>query len=129
MARTALIVDDDKHIREALREYLNGDGFEVVCAADGQEALEVLQQGTRPDVIVLDLLMPVMDGWDFRAAQLRDPALAKVPVVIISASGFSAATVVSQLKAADYLAKPLNPGMLVDVLRRVSADARETSPS
>jgi CheY-like chemotaxis protein len=88
----ALVVDDDVHIRESLSEYLQEEGFDVRSASHGLEALEVARRGPRPDVIVLDLLMPVMDGWDFRAAQLASPDLADIPVVVISAAGFSAAT-------------------------------------
>jgi len=114
----ALIVDDDVHIRESLSEYLRGEGFDVLAAGHGLEALEVARRGPRPDVIVLDLLMPVMDGWDFRAAQLASPDLADIPVVVISAAGFTAATVLGQLPVSAYLTKPVNLDSLVAAINR-----------
>jgi len=119
--KTALIVDDDPGIVDGLSEYLEHDGYGVVGAADGREALALLNSGMRPDVIVLDLLMPGMDGWDFRMAQLNKPSLASIPVVIISASGFSALTVRKQLRVDEYLAKPLDPEVVVRTLDRLSA--------
>ena len=121
MSKTALIVDDDPAIVDGLSEYLEHDGYGVVGAADGREALALLDSGVRPDVIVLDLLMPGMDGWDFRMAQLNKPSLATIPVVIISASGFSQATMLKQLRVEEYLPKPLDPELVVRTLDRLSA--------
>ena len=121
MPKTALIVDDDPAILDGLAEYLGHDGYWVVGAADGTEALALLNSGVRPDVIVLDLLMPGMDGWDFRMAQLNKPSLATIPVVIISASGFSKSTILKQLRVDEYLAKPLDPAAVVRTLDRLSA--------
>jgi CheY-like chemotaxis protein len=119
--KTALIVDDDPAIVDGLSEYLEHDGYGVIGAADGTEALVLLDGGVRPDVIVLDLLMPGMDGWDFRMAQLNDPSLATIPVLVISASGFSRPTVLKQLRVDEYLAKPLDPEGVVRALDRLSA--------
>jgi len=83
-AARVLVVDDDRDIRELLVELLGGEGYLVSSAADGRQAL-LEAHAHRPDVILLDLMMPVMDGWQFRAAQLEDPDLAGVPVVVISA--------------------------------------------
>ena len=123
MSKTALIVDDDPAIIDGLSEYLEHDGYGVVGATDGREALALLDSGVRPDVIVLDLLMPGMDGWDFRMAQLNKPSLASIPVVIISASGFSGATIRKQLRVDEYLPKPLDPELVVRTLDRVSAQS------
>jgi len=68
-----LLVDDDPDIRSAVKEFLHHEGFTVVPAPNGADALNTLRTGFRPNVIVLDIMMPVMDGWDFRAAQLADP--------------------------------------------------------
>ncbi len=85
MARI-LIADDDPDVRESLRLLLELNGHSVAEARNGREALESLDgDRTRPSVILLDLMMPVMDGWQFRRAQLQNPALADVPVVVISA--------------------------------------------
>jgi CheY-like chemotaxis protein len=119
--KTALIVDDDPAIVDGLAEYLGHDGYWIVGAADGAEALALLNNGVRPDVIVLDLLMPGMDGWDFRMAQLNKPSLATIPVVIISASGFSKSTILKQLRVDEYMAKPLDPEVVLRTLDRLSA--------
>lgn len=83
-ARRVLVVDDDREIRELLVDLLSTEGYEVSAAGDGQRALAEAR-ARRPDVILLDLMMPIMNGWEFRDAQLKDLELASVPVVIVSA--------------------------------------------
>lgn len=81
-----LIVDDDYGIREVMSEILEDAGYEVATAADGDEALRYLQAASSlPCLILLDLMMPVMTGWEFRLAQQQDPRLAAIPVVALSA--------------------------------------------
>ena len=80
-----LIVEDDFDIREALTQILEEEGYPVRGAANGKEALEVTASGPTPSLILLDLMMPVMNGWQFRAEQLQNPRLASVPVLVISA--------------------------------------------
>jgi len=85
--RRVMVVEDDEGIREALCDLLQTEGFEVVSAIHGADALAKLRaEAKHPDVILLDLMMPVMDGWAFRAEQRRDSALADIPVVVITAS-------------------------------------------
>ena len=76
-----LIVEDDRAIREPLSVLLRGEGYRVSLAENGQEALRKLRTEPSPDIIVLDLRMPVMDGWEFRAIQQQDPLLGLIPVV------------------------------------------------
>ena len=76
-----LVVDDDPDIRDSLREVLEDEGYGTSCVANGREALDFLRSGKRPCVILLDLMMPVMDGWQFLEEQKRDPALAAIPVL------------------------------------------------
>jgi CheY-like chemotaxis protein len=83
-ARPILIVDDDADSRGFLETLLNSQGYPVTTATDGEEALAVAQE-QHPRLILLDLMMPVMDGFAFRAAQLRSPELADTPVILISA--------------------------------------------
>ena len=80
-----LVVDDDDAIREALAMVLEDEGYSVETAGNGRDALQYLQSGRRPCLIVLDLKMPVMTGQEFRAEQQRDARLATIPVAIISA--------------------------------------------
>jgi CheY-like chemotaxis protein len=81
-----VVVDDDDDVREAVREILHGEGYQTVGASNGQEALELLQQTTPPpDLILLDLMMPVMDGWDFLSGIDAHPRLRAVPVALMSA--------------------------------------------
>ena len=84
-----LIVDDDGPIREALVEVLAKEGFELDQAENGRKALQLLHDHVRPDVILLDLTMPVMNGCEFRQAQLADAELASIPVVVMSAVDMS----------------------------------------
>jgi CheY-like chemotaxis protein len=123
-----LLVDDDPSIRGSLSEYLAGEGFDVLVASHGVEALEVARRSPRPDVIVLDLLMPIMDGWDFRSAQLAIPDLAPIPVVVLSACGFSPGTVLGQLQVEDYLTKPFSPDGLVAAIRKSADTVRSLAP-
>jgi CheY-like chemotaxis protein len=106
---TVLVIDDDDDIRAALAELLDEHGYEGICARDGLDALETLRKGLRPDVIVLDVMMTRMDGWDFRAAQLHDPALRLIPTLVISAAGFRPDAIKAQFATNEYLAKPLSP--------------------
>jgi CheY-like chemotaxis protein len=115
-----LIVDDDNDVRSALSELLEEEGFSVEAAPNGREALALLRGGNvHPAVILLDLMMPGMDGWDFRSEQMRDPTLAGVPVVIVSASGFSRESIRTQFRPAAYVEKPIERDALLDVIREV----------
>jgi len=81
-----LVVEDDEDIRETLVELLHDHGYDAVGARDGRDALDTLSSATTlPCLIVLDLMMPVMDGKAFRDAQLQDPVLSQIPVLVISA--------------------------------------------
>jgi len=115
-----LIVDDDNDVRSALSEMLEEEGFAVEGAHNGREALARLRAGgAHPAVILLDLMMPGMDGWDFRTEQMLDPKLAAVPVVIVSASGFSLESIRTQFRPAAYVEKPIERNALLDVIREV----------
>ena len=119
-----LLVEDDLSIHEALGETLEATGYVVIPAADGREALALLRSGMRPTAILLDLMMPVMDGWDFRQEQCSDPALREIPVVVITASGFSASTVRMQLGKVEVIAKPIQRTELFGALARATGTRR-----
>ena len=114
-----LLVEDDADIREALAEMLETEGYQVIGAANGRAALRRLTDGLRPALIILDVMMPVMDGWDFRLQQSRDPALRDIPVAVMSASSLNAETVRQQFGAVAYLPKPLEPQATVELVRRL----------
>jgi CheY-like chemotaxis protein len=118
-AKPILIVDDDKDVRSALAELLEGEGYVVAGAPNGMEALRIMRGGFHPAIILLDLMMPDMDGWDFRHEQERDPAFARVPVVIVSASGFSQESIQTQFRPAAFVPKPLERNKLLDVIDRL----------
>jgi CheY-like chemotaxis protein len=116
-SQVVLVVDDDRDICGVLGAVLEDEGYATAAAPNGREALRLLREGLRPCVILLDLTMPGMDGWDFRADQLRDPDLSTIPVVVITAAGFRAETIQSQLGGVGFIRKPLP---LEDVLTAVA---------
>ena len=79
------MVEDDEDAREAMVALLQMKGYRAVPAGNGKEALDYLQKAPVPDLIILDLWMPVMDGWQFREEQIKDPRLAAVPVIVVTA--------------------------------------------
>jgi CheY-like chemotaxis protein len=85
MLDVVLIVEDERAARLGMEEILHVAGYAPVCAPNGQEALDLLRSGVPARAILLDLMMPVMDGWAFRREQLRDPYLAHIPVIVLSA--------------------------------------------
>jgi CheY-like chemotaxis protein len=102
-----LIVEDDDDIREALSQILELEGYTVREAANGREALDISSREPLPSLILLDLMMPIMDGWQFRSEQMKDPSLAKVPVVVISADA-GVHEKVASFGAASVLPKPIS---------------------
>ncbi|MFL5319805.1 MAG: response regulator [Myxococcaceae bacterium] len=111
-----LVVDDDPDILEALSEILESEGFAIRRARNGQEALERLAEAT-PNLILLDLMMPVMDGWEFsRRMKQLDPA-PKVPIIVLSADRNVAAKA-KDIGAVGHLAKPFELSDLLDMVRR-----------
>lgn len=82
-----LLVEDEDEVREVIETVLRSEGYDVTPVRHGREALDVLRRGLRPCMIILDLMMPVMDGWQFRTEQLRDSELLKIPTVVYSAIG------------------------------------------
>jgi len=113
-----LVVEDDSDVLNAIASILEDAGYEVLRAANGAEALgKLVDRDGRCDLILLDLLMPVMHGWDFRSRQKQTPAFADIPVVLMSA-GAHLATVSGDLEAAGYLTKPVDMFDLLGVARR-----------
>jgi CheY-like chemotaxis protein len=113
--RQVLIVDDDFDTREALSALLQSSGYSVVAAGNGQEALSCLRDSCSSSIgiIILDLMMPVMNGWEFLAHQSRDAALARIPAIIVTAT-----PVQQPLSAKAVLTKPLQFDSLVQLINR-----------
>jgi CheY-like chemotaxis protein len=113
-----LIIEDDADLREMMAQLLLLEGFRAETAANGRDALRYLEQGDRPDVILLDLMMPIMDGWEFRRRQVQDPDIAGVPVVVLSALDPARA---ADLGGTAFLKKPLDFDRLLELVRRFCA--------
>jgi len=105
VSATVFIVEDDVDTREMLGRFLELEGYRVETAANGKLALERLGSGVGPCVIVLDLMMPVMDGWQFRQAQIHNTELADIPVIVVSAAGRDR---IERIQADAYLSKPVD---------------------
>ena len=111
---TVFIIEDDTDTRDMLGKFLELEGYRVETAVNGQQALDRLHEGVDPSVILLDLMMPVMDGWQFRRHQAADERLSKIPTIVVSAAGRDR---MAQVTADAYLAKPID---MDELLTRVS---------
>jgi len=114
-----LVVEDDRDIREVIAEVLALAGYRTCTAPNGRMALEQARVD-RPDLIVLDLLMPVMNGWQFMEAQRRDPELATIPVVVVTAALDANAE-----GAAGFLQKPFDSDALLETTSRLCGRGNE----
>lgn len=112
-----LIVEDQPDLRETLADLLAMKGYRVATAANGQEALEQLRHSSPPHVILLDLRMPVMNGWSFRQEQQASPSLAVIPVVVLSGEA-DVEEAATTLQAAGHLTKPIDLDELFALLDR-----------
>ena len=113
-----LLVEDDRGVRGAVAEILEEEGHSVTLAENGRQALDKLHSAPSPDLIILDLRMPVMDGWAFRAAQKTHPDLARIPVLAVSAERSAKAAAID---AEAYLSKPLEREALLGVISRITS--------
>ncbi|SRR6266849_5586895 len=115
--KSILVVEDDPATRDAVALVLEDEGYSVTGVANGQEALHHLRQTSAPNLIVLDLMMPVMDGWEFRKRQAQDPALKAIPVLVVSADR-AVSQKAAALGAKDYLLKPIDLELLLEAVHR-----------
>lgn len=113
---TVLIVEDDRESREAIAELLELEGYSVVKTTNGQEALDALRVDPRPDLIIMDMIMPRVNGFRFRRLQRRDPALASIPVIITTAIGRAAG-----VEANLILQKPIDVKALLSAVEQFCA--------
>ncbi|HVE84993.1 MAG TPA: response regulator [Myxococcales bacterium] len=119
MSATVLVVDDDSDLREAVADVLADAGYRVLTAEHGRAALDVLRDGRAPDLILLDVMMPVMNGLDFAAQMRMDPRIASIPIIIFTAHA-DQARVAEAVRAAASLRKPLKVEDLLGVVEAVA---------
>jgi len=118
MGKKIFIIEDDIYIRMNLKMLLESEGYSIETASDGKDALERLKAATSlPSLILLDLMMPIMDGFQFRHEQERDPRLADIPVVIISAGGNIEPSKI-KIGAKASLKKPFNIEDVLDTIKQ-----------
>jgi two-component system chemotaxis response regulator CheY len=115
--KNVMIVDDDNDIRDAISQILEYEGYNVLQASNGQEGIERLRQQDRPSLILLDLMMPVMNGWQFQSELQNQPDLSKIPVIILSADG-NIQQKSEGIGVAGYLKKPIQLDTLLDTVKR-----------
>lgn len=127
--RGILIVDDSADHQELLKLLLEGEGYPVVSAVNGQNALDLLaKMEPLPGLILLDLMMPVMDGYTFRVRQLQDERLARIPVVVMSAAAF-VEDQTRRLNATGYIKKPVDIDELLTWTSQYAGPATSSWPT
>ena len=119
---TVFIIEDDVDTRDMLGRFLELEGYHVELASNGRQALDLLSRGARANVIVLDLMMPVMDGWEFRRRQIEDARLRNIPTIVVSAAGRER---LAQINADAYLSKPVDMDELVRTVLAVRGQVPE----
>jgi two-component system alkaline phosphatase synthesis response regulator PhoP len=124
MAQRILLIDDDPHIVRLLKSYLEQAGMATLSASDGKEAQRLIRS-EHPDLIVLDLMLPGLDGWEITRWMQRDEQLAAIPILMLTARVEDSEKILGlELGADDYLTKPFNP---YEVVARVRAILRRTN--
>ena len=112
-----LVVDDDRDVSSTLADILEEAGYQAIVAHDGVQALELLRRGPRPSLVLLDLRMPRMDGYQFQAEKRRDPALVGIPVVVFTADRTRVPRA-DDLDAAAYVEKPARLEDILAIVQR-----------
>ena len=113
---SVLVADDDEAIRQVIAEVLRGEGYEVVCAENGAQALLELHKEHHPDLVLLDLMMPVMSGWEVLEQLQSSEELSRIPVIVMSA--------MSAPGVYEHLAKPIDLDRLLDTVGRFAVASR-----
>ena len=117
--RLLLVVEDDADVAGTLTEFLEDEGFSVTVAQNGKQALEQLRAGLRPVAILLDLLMPEMDGWQFRQEQISDPNLRGIGTIVLTAAA-PPAEWMAVMAGAELIRKPIDIDKLRSTIDRLA---------
>lgn len=117
MPKCVLVVDDDRIVHELAKHTLQAKGYEVITSQDGLEALELLKS-RKPDLIMLDVQMPKMDGYTFIMKKTSDPAIAKIPVIVLTSLG-KTEPMFKRHGVKAYLLKPINTQDLLDKIQAI----------
>lgn len=117
---TILVVEDDADLRDSIAGILEQEGFLVIRAENGRVALDYLREHTAPRLVILDLMMPVMNGWEFRDTQMRDPELSEIPVAVLSADSRTNLKA-KALGVESYLKKPVQLDQLLGLVANYRA--------
>ena len=126
--RRVVYVEDEQEMIDLVRLILNRRGFEIIGANGGREGLETIRQSL-PDLVLLDLMMPDMDGWDVYQQMKADEATQKIPVIVVTAKAQSIDKVLGLhiAKVDDYISKPFSPQELVDSVEKVLTQRLESA--
>jgi CheY-like chemotaxis protein len=119
MTKRILVIEDDTSIRELLVELLESEGYAVASAINGLEGLKYLQSEIKPDLILIDLMMPVMDGYSFRTEQLKNPTWSMIPTVVMSAEA-NAKEKMKNFNITAFLSKPVELDTILKTVSRFS---------
>jgi two-component system response regulator VicR len=127
-ATRVVVVEDDPEMINLVKLILKKEGFDVTGAMGGRDGLEAIEHDS-PDLVLLDLMMPDIDGWEVYQAMKANDTMKNIPVIIITAKAQSIDKVLGLhiAKVDDYITKPFSPGELVASVRKVLADQQETT--
>jgi two-component system nitrogen regulation response regulator GlnG len=130
MTPPVMVIDDDDDLRTALDLIMTAQGYRVAAFADARRALTALENGTAPFLILLDLMMAGMSGWEFRAAQLRNPEISGIPVVVLTAAN-TLTDGVHTLADVEVIGKPFALDTLIALVERYAGrpDSRPADPN
>lgn len=120
ISKKILVIEDDPYIRDAVSEILQLEGYSVLSAENGEAGLEQLRKDRATDLILLDLMMPIKDGFQFRREQEEDPRIAEIPVVLMSADE-SIVEKKIRIGAKSYVKKPIDMDKLLNTVRQYCA--------